>query len=93
MLVISILIHPLSPESSLSYIRMVVVPMRRFVHCIYVGSSNYLAVSRSHSCISVIHPFRCLLLIVVCKIRFVLPLIFLNGFALLWVTLYSTGII
>ena len=50
--------------------------------CSCVGSSNCLDASRLHSCISVVHPFRCPLLIVTCNGCFVISRIFLLRFAL-----------
>ena len=77
----------------LSYIRVVFVPMRRcrlfvFVLVLPIG---LMRVGDTHSCISVVHPFGCLLLIVSCNGCFVFPLIFLYSIALLSFLLCSTG--
>ena len=65
-------VFPFPPESSLSYIRMVVVPMGRCRLFVVV----LVHASRLHSYISVINPFRCLLLIASCNECFVFPLMF-----------------
>ena len=72
---ISVSVFPVPPESSLSYMHMVDHGAVSFP-CSCVGSSNCLDANRWHSCISVVHPFSCLLLIVVRNVVFVFPLIF-----------------
>ena len=68
---ISVLVFPFFPESSLFYIRMIVVPMGR-CRPFVVMLVPPIGLMR----ISVVHPFLYLLSIVVCNGLFVFPLIF-----------------
>ena len=56
-----------------------------------LGSSSCLDTSRWHSCMSVVHPFACLLPIDVCKGWSTFPLIFRYSLALVSFALCSTG--